>query len=76
MGKKPDIVAPYRVENGKNFRLRDYDPADSGKLRLDKEAARRRLQEGVMELAELQGRRDRSNGVIGLLTPRQKSSAS
>ena len=56
MGKKPDIVAPYRVENGKNFRLRDYDPADSGKLRLDKEAARRRLQEGVLELAELQGR--------------------
>ena len=56
MGTKPDIVAHYRVENGKNFRLRDYDPADSGKLRLDKDAARRRLQEGVMELAELQGR--------------------
>jgi PPK2 family polyphosphate:nucleotide phosphotransferase len=56
VGKKPDLVAPYRVESGKGFRLRDYDPRDSGGLDLDKDAARKRLQEGVEELAEMQGR--------------------
>ena len=46
---------PFRVTKGKNFRLKDFDPGDTGDLKSeDKPKAREALQAGVQELAELQ----------------------
>ncbi len=56
MGKKRDLVSRYRVDDGKNFRLEGYDPADVPGLNLDKEAAERLLEEGIEELQDLQGK--------------------
>jgi PPK2 family polyphosphate:nucleotide phosphotransferase len=44
---------PYRMDGGEHFRLKDFDPADTGKLR-SKEHAVELLQEGVTRMAELQ----------------------
>lgn len=49
------ISKPYRVTNGKKFRLKDYDPGDTGDLKSeDKPRAKEALQTGVEALAELQ----------------------
>jgi PPK2 family polyphosphate:nucleotide phosphotransferase len=48
------LLEPYRIENGLNFRLNQVDPADTGGLSLDHEAAGELLKEGVERLAELQ----------------------
>lgn len=46
---------PYRVTDGKSFRLKDFDPGDTQHLRsADKPRAREALQSGVEALAELQ----------------------
>jgi len=46
---------PYRVANGKKFRLKEVDPADTGTLKAeDKERAKEALQTGVQALKELQ----------------------
>ena len=46
---------PYRVTNGKKFRLKDVDPGDTGDLKAeDKPRAKEALQTGVQALAELQ----------------------
>jgi PPK2 family polyphosphate:nucleotide phosphotransferase len=46
---------PYRIRDGKRFRLRDIDPDDTGDLGAeDKPAAKEGLQTGVEALAELQ----------------------
>ena len=46
---------PYRVTNGKKFRLKDVDPDDTGDLKSeDKPRAKEALQFGVDALAELQ----------------------
>lgn len=46
---------PYRVANGKKFRLKDVDPDDTGELKSeDKSRAKEALQTGVEALAELQ----------------------
>jgi PPK2 family polyphosphate:nucleotide phosphotransferase len=46
---------PYRVEEGKGFRLRDIDPGDTAHLEsADADRAKQALQEGVEELAEFQ----------------------
>src|SRR5438105_12861297 len=50
-----EFCATYRVEDGKQFRLRDFDPADTGKLR-SREQATAALQKGVAQLSELQGK--------------------
>src|SRR4029450_5100954 len=56
MPMKPgDFAKPYRVTNGKKFRLKDYDPGDSGPLE-SKERAVDLLRKGVERLAELQDR--------------------
>jgi PPK2 family polyphosphate:nucleotide phosphotransferase len=44
---------PYRVEDGKKFRLKDHDPADTAKLR-SQEHAQELLAKGVARMAELQ----------------------
>jgi PPK2 family polyphosphate:nucleotide phosphotransferase len=46
---------PYRVTNGKKFRLKDVDPDDTGELKSeDKPRAKEALQVGVDALAQLQ----------------------
>jgi PPK2 family polyphosphate:nucleotide phosphotransferase len=46
---------PYRVTDGKKFRLKDIDPGDTGDLKSeDKPRAKEALQMGVQALAELQ----------------------
>ncbi|MBZ5722174.1 MAG: polyphosphate kinase 2 family protein [Acidobacteriia bacterium] len=47
------LAKPYRVEDGKKFRLKDYDPGDTGRLR-SREHAEELLVKGVATLAELQ----------------------
>jgi len=47
------LVKPYRVERGKHFRLRDYDPGHTGGVQ-SKEEAEKLLAEGVAKLVELQ----------------------
>jgi polyphosphate kinase 2 (PPK2 family) len=61
MKTKPIIEAahrlskPYRVRNGKKFRLKDVNPGDTGKhTDKDKKQAKEALDEGVEALAELQ----------------------
>ena len=49
------LAAPYRIDNGKKFRLSDIDPSDTADLESDdKPKAREMLAEGVKALAELQ----------------------
>ncbi len=49
------ISKPYRITNGKKFRLKDFDPADTGDLKSeDKPRTAAALKEGVEALAELQ----------------------
>jgi PPK2 family polyphosphate:nucleotide phosphotransferase len=46
---------PYRVTDGKKFRLKDVDPGDTGELKSgDKPRAKEALQAGVEALAQLQ----------------------
>ena len=55
--KAREIAAPYCVEKGSEFRLRDVDPGDMGKLRAeDKPRAKEALAIGVQALAEFQER--------------------
>jgi PPK2 family polyphosphate:nucleotide phosphotransferase len=49
------LSKPYRVTNGKKFRLKYVDPADTGDLKsADKPRAKEALQSGVEALADLQ----------------------
>jgi len=47
------LVKPYRVEQGKHFRLRDHDPGHTAGVQ-SKEEAEGLLAEGVAKLSELQ----------------------
>jgi PPK2 family polyphosphate:nucleotide phosphotransferase len=48
------LVHPFRVTKGKGFRLKDFDPGDTGDLALGKAEATRLLQEGIRWLGEKQ----------------------
>ena len=49
------LSKPYRVSDGRKFRLKDVDPDDTGELKSeDKTRAKEALQDGVQTLAELQ----------------------
>ncbi len=49
------FIAPYRVDDGRKFRLKDIDPADTGGLQSEfKDEARALLQQSVGWLAEEQ----------------------
>jgi PPK2 family polyphosphate:nucleotide phosphotransferase len=51
------LAEPYRISDGRGFRLNDFDPGDTGALKSgDKPRAREALAEGVRSLAELQDR--------------------
>ena len=47
------LAGTFRVTGGKHFRLKDFDPADTGHWR-SKEHATEALQEGIARMAELQ----------------------
>src|SRR5277367_1650814 len=47
------LAKKYRVESGKHFRLKDFDPAETGHLR-SRENAQEELQKGIACTAELQ----------------------
>lgn len=47
------LIKPYRVEDGKGFRLKDFDPGDHGRFK-SKDAAQGALDEGVERLSRLQ----------------------
>ena len=50
------LVERYRIESGKGFRLKDYDPGDTHGLKSEfKAQARELLAKGVEDLARLQG---------------------
>jgi PPK2 family polyphosphate:nucleotide phosphotransferase len=53
MLKISQLVKPYRVRDGKDFRLADFDPADHGG-RVKKEDASERLQSDIERMAQLQ----------------------
>ena len=55
--KRPrKILERYRVDDGKGFRLKDYDPGDTAGLEMEKADAKALLAEGTALLAELQDR--------------------
>src|SRR5438552_14789946 len=47
------LSKPYRIDHGKNFRLKDFDPATTGHLR-SKEHAKELLEQSIAEMSELQ----------------------
>ncbi len=47
------LAKTFRVESGKHFRLKDFDPADTGHWR-SKEHAEEAVQQGILQTAELQ----------------------
>jgi PPK2 family polyphosphate:nucleotide phosphotransferase len=51
--KLPKLIGPYRVERGKNFRLKDFDPADTQGLDLKAEA-HEFLKQSVARLSDMQ----------------------
>jgi len=49
------LAKPYRITDGKKFRIKDIDPDDTGDLKAeDKPRAKEALQNGIQALAELQ----------------------
>ncbi|MEY2490590.1 MAG: hypothetical protein QOC70_2532 [Verrucomicrobiota bacterium] len=50
---KRDLSKRYRIEHGDTFRLKDFDPGDTGGIK-SKEAAAEQLEEEVRTLCELQ----------------------
>lgn len=54
LDRTSNYVQPFRVTNGEGFQLKNYDPADTRGLKLDKSAASELLQQGTAWLAEEQ----------------------
>jgi len=51
--KTDDLSKTFRVDHGKHFRLKNFDPADTGHLH-SRENAAEALQQGIVRMAELQ----------------------
>ncbi len=51
--KTAKLAKSYRIDDGKHFRLKDYDPADTGSWR-SVEQAKERVQKDIARMAELQ----------------------
>jgi len=51
--KREKFIKPFRVEHGKHFRLKDYDPGETRGLKPEEDAPEL-LQLGVRQMAELQ----------------------
>jgi PPK2 family polyphosphate:nucleotide phosphotransferase len=55
MSEMRRFVRPYRIQHGAKFRLKDFDPGDTGRLNSEfKDEAKAALRRGVEQLAELQ----------------------
>jgi PPK2 family polyphosphate:nucleotide phosphotransferase len=50
------LVKRYRIDDPDKFRLADYDPADTAGMEMDKEEAKRILEQDVKHLIDLQER--------------------
>ena len=50
------ILERYRVTDGDKFKLKDYDPGDTGDVDFDKKDGKELLEVGVKKLASLQER--------------------
>jgi PPK2 family polyphosphate:nucleotide phosphotransferase len=50
------LSKPYRIKDGKHFRLKDFDPADTQGMELNKEEATALLEKSVLHLAEMQSK--------------------
>ncbi|HWL68969.1 MAG TPA: polyphosphate kinase 2 family protein [Geminicoccus sp.] len=48
------FLAPYRIEDGKGFTLKDHDPRDTHELGIEKADAKELLRTGIERLTELQ----------------------
>ncbi len=48
------LSRPYRVEDGRKFRLKRFDPGDTHGLAEEKGAARAALELGIAQLSDLQ----------------------
>jgi PPK2 family polyphosphate:nucleotide phosphotransferase len=55
MGRAGGFAKPFRVEDGRKFRLKDIDPGNTGGLK-SKEQAEQWLKQGVARLSDLQGK--------------------
>src|SRR5207245_378051 len=55
MAKPGKLTSAYRVEQGKDFRLKDFDPSDTGKI--GREDAAAHLEKGVARLREMHDKR-------------------
>jgi PPK2 family polyphosphate:nucleotide phosphotransferase len=53
--KTAKLVKPYRIDNGEHFRLKDFDPADTGHLH-SIEQAQEDLQKDIAHMADLQAK--------------------
>src|SRR5208282_1971735 len=53
--KMDKLAKAYRVDGGRHFRLKDFDPADTGHLK-SKEHAEEALQQGILRMEELQNK--------------------
>ena len=53
--KTAKLAKSYRVDDGKHFQLKDFDPADTGPLRSE-EHGNEKLQKDVARLEDLQGK--------------------
>ena len=51
--KTEKLASHYRVDSGKHFRLKDFDPGNTGQVR-SKEHAQEALQQGILATAALQ----------------------
>jgi PPK2 family polyphosphate:nucleotide phosphotransferase len=53
--KTAKLAKSYRIDDGKHFQLKDYDPADTGRWH-SVEQAREQLQKDIVRMADLQGK--------------------
>ncbi|HOD12644.1 MAG TPA: polyphosphate kinase 2 family protein [Candidatus Omnitrophota bacterium] len=53
ISKIKNFIQPYKITSGKNFRLKDFDPADTAHLR-SKEQAEELLSQGIKRVRALQ----------------------
>ena len=53
--KNAKLAESYRIDDGKHFRLKDFDPADTGSLR-SQEHADEKLQKDISRLEDLQSK--------------------
>src|SRR5580692_7897382 len=51
--KTSKLAKSYRIDDGKHFRLKDFDPADTGHLH-SVDDAKEHLQKGIARMGELQ----------------------